>query len=211
MTQLSSTVHEAVSASGVIRAYGLAGARTAAFRKELDTLYHGTFRFSFLSYLVERTPNVAFLLLQVAVLAIGSVMAFRGSLEIGSLVAFNAIVLSLSVAITSFTRIMPLLLEASGGVQRITSLLDETPAVADAPEAEELTAFAEGIAFRDVSFSYTGGANQLEAVTFDIESGTKVAFVGGSGSGKSTVLTLLLRFFDPQGDRSSSTARMSAT
>ncbi|HEX7275739.1 MAG TPA: ABC transporter transmembrane domain-containing protein [Acidimicrobiales bacterium] len=195
---ITSTVQEAVSTSGVIRAFGLADSRVQAFRSELDVLHRRSVRFNLLSYLVERTPNIAFLLLQVAVMAVGALMAFRGRLEIGSLVAFNAIVLSLSGAITSLTRIMPLLLEASGGVQRIATLLDETPSVADGPGAQDLTGFEERITFEDVTFSYAGGKNQLENVSFQIERGMKVAFVGGSGSGKSTVLTLVQRFYDPQ-------------
>jgi len=196
--RMGSTVQEAVEASALIRAYGLADTKVKAFREELDSLYGHSFRFNLLSYLVERTPNVSFLILQVAIVAVGSVMAFRGSLEIGSLVAFNTIVLSLSVSITGLTRIMPLLLEASGGIERISELLSETPGVDDAPSAAAVSAFGRAIEFRDVSFSYAGDRRQLDGVTFTIEAGTRVAFVGSSGSGKSTVLTLLLRFFDPQ-------------
>lgn len=196
--RIGSSVQEAVSASAVVRAFGLAHVRTARFRSELDSLYRSSLRFNLLSYLVERTPNVAFLLLQVVVLAVGSVLAYRGSLQIGSLVAFNAIVFSMSVAITGLTRTMPLLLEASGGLRRISTLLDETPAVSDVPGAPDVSGFGERIAFGDVSFSYTGGRNQLDGVTFSIERGTRVALVGSSGSGKSTVVSMLLRFFDPQ-------------
>jgi ATP-binding cassette subfamily B protein len=196
--RIGSTVQEAVGASSVIRAFGLAHVQVRSFRRELDTLYGHNFRFSLMSYLVERTPNVAFLVLQLVILAYGSVLAFRGSLAIGSLVAFNTIVLSLSVAITGLTRIMPLLLEASGGIQRITELLGEAPAVRDAPQAADVSAFSEAIAFRNVSFSYGGDRKQLDDVSLTFEKGTKVAFVGPSGSGKSTVLTLLLRFYDPE-------------
>jgi ATP-binding cassette subfamily B protein len=196
--QVGNSVQEAVTASAVIRAFGLADAQVGAFRAELDKLYGTSFRFNLWSYLVERTPNVSFLLLQVAILAVGSLMAYQGSLQIGSLVAFNTIVLSLSVAITGLTRIMPLLLEASGGIQRISSLLDEDPAIHDAPAAGDVTSFDDRITFEDVSFSYAGDRRQLDGLSLTITKGTKVAFVGPSGSGKSTVLTLLLRFFDPQ-------------
>lgn len=196
--KLGSAVQESVGANAVIRAFDLADAQVDDYRRQLATFHGHSFRFSLLSYLVERTPNVAFLVLQMAILAYGSVMAFRSRLEIGSLVAFNTIVLSLSVSITGLTRIMPLLLEASGGIKRISQLLEETPAVRDDPAAADALTFARSIDFRDVSFSYGGGTNQLDGASFSIERGTRVAFVGSSGSGKSTVLTLLLRFFDPQ-------------
>jgi ATP-binding cassette subfamily B protein len=196
--RIASTVQESIAASAVVRAFGLGERQVAAFRKQLDTLYGHTFRFSVMSYLVERTPNVAFLLLQLAILAVGSVMAYRGSLEIGSLVAFNAIVLSLSVAITGLTRIMPLLLEASGGIRRISELLEEPEVAGDATDATPVSGFEQAIEFRDVSFSYEGTTKQLDGVSLTIPKGAKVAFVGSSGSGKSTVLTVLLRFYDPQ-------------
>jgi ATP-binding cassette subfamily B protein len=197
--RIGSTVQESIAASPVVRAFGLREAQVSAFRRDLDDLYGRSFRFNLLSYLVERTPNVAFLLLQLAILAAGSVMAYRGSLEIGSLVAFNTIVLSLSVAITGLTRIMPLLLEASGGVRRISELLDEPEGVTDVEGATDVAAFTRAIELRDVTFSYTGATKQLDGVSLTIPKGTKVAFVGSSGSGKSTVLTLLLRFYDPTG------------
>ena len=194
--RVANAVQESVATQSVVRAFGLARHRSQQFATELDSLHRSSLRFGLLSYLVERTPNVAFLALQVVVLAIGSVMAYRGSLEVGSLVAFNAIVLSLSVSITSVTRIMPLLLEASGGVQRISSLLDEPPGVQDTAGAVEVSTFGDRFTFDDVTFSYTGERPVLDGLSLEIERGTRVAFVGPSGSGKSTLITLLPRFYD---------------
>jgi ATP-binding cassette subfamily B protein len=77
-----------------------------------------------LAYLVERTPNLAFLLLQIAVFGFGAVKCFHGELTIGSLVAFNVMLGYLSTYVTSLTRVMPPLLLAAGGVKRIQELLD---------------------------------------------------------------------------------------
>ena len=195
---VASTVQESLLTHPVVRAFGLADEQIGSFRSKLDDLYRRNLRFNVMSYLVERTPNVSFLVLQVVVLAVGSVRAFRGDLPIGTLVAFNSIVLSLSVAITSLTRIMPPLLTASGGVERIGRLLGEEPAVRDLPDAAPLAPLEKAITFEDVTFSYDGDHKQLDGVTLTIERGTKAAFVGTSGSGKSTALSLLMRFFDPQ-------------
>ena len=75
-------------------------------------------------------------------------------------------------------------------------LLNEQPRIAERPNAQKL-APPQAIEFRDVTFAYAGAQNSLDHVSFAIQRGTSVAFVGASGSGKSTVLNLLLRFYDP--------------
>jgi ATP-binding cassette subfamily B protein len=78
-------------------------------------------------------------------------------------------------------------------------MLAEPPTVTDAPDARPLPPFEHAIEFRDVTFSYTGAAPQLSGLSARIPRGAFAAFVGGSGAGKSTVLNLLLRFYDPTG------------
>ena len=88
----------------------------------------------------------------------------------------------------------------------IFNLLALKPGVSDAPDAKPLVlnqSLAPGsrkpalIRFEDVQFSYESGREIFSNLTFDIEAGSKVAFVGQSGCGKSTVLRLLFRFYDP--------------
>ncbi|MGH9225945.1 MAG: ABC transporter transmembrane domain-containing protein [Acidimicrobiales bacterium] len=195
---VASTIQESLTTHSVIRAFGLGGEQVSSFGAKLEELYGRSLRFNVLSYLVERTPNVAFLALQVAILAVGSVRVFRGDFPVGTLVAFNAILLSLSVAITSLTRILPALLIASGGIDRIDRLLGEESPVRDDPGAEALAPLEDAMSFHDVTFSYEGAAKHLDGVSLTIRCRTKAAFVGTSGSGKSTAVSLLMRFFDPQ-------------
>src|SRR5690606_30818643 len=149
-------VQENISAQPVIRAFGLARAQIGEFRGRLDVVYRTSFRFNVLAYLVERFPNVSFLLIQLTVTAIGSYKAFHGTMTIGTLVSFNALTFSLSSAVTSLTRIMPALLQASGGIERIAELLAERPHVADPPGAVEAPPLQGAICLEDVGFSYTG-------------------------------------------------------
>jgi ATP-binding cassette subfamily B protein len=118
-------------------------------------------------------------------------------MSIGTLVAFESIFLSLCYALTYITQYMPTLAQAAGAAGHLQEVLREPPTVTDAPDAKPLPPFAREIEFRDVSFSYTGTDTQLAGLSVRIPCGSFVAFVGGSGAGKSTVLNLLLRFYDP--------------
>ena len=189
-------VQENINAQPVVRAFGLAGAQISDFRRQLGVVYRSGFRFSLLAYLVERSPNVSFLLIQLAVTAVGAYKAFEGTISIGTLVSFNALTLSLSSAVTSLTRIMPALLQASGGIERIAQLLAEPAQVADAAQPRAAAALREAITLEEVEFSYTGERKALAGVSLRIARGQSVALVGGSGSGKSTVLALITRFYD---------------
>ena len=196
--QIGSTVQENLGAHGVVRAFLLAPEQTSRFRSKLRSLYRMSVRFNLMTYLVERTPNLTFLILQIAVFGFGAVKCFRGELSLGALVAFNILIGYLSTYVTSLTRVMPPLLMAAGGIKRIQELLDARPQVQEKPDARPLPALRDGITFKDVSFSYTGEQLNLDDVTFRLPRGANVAIVGGSGSGKSTVLGLIARFYDPQ-------------
>ncbi len=192
-----SAVQENIGAQPVVKAFGLQRSEVAGFSTRLEGTFDAGLRFNILSYLVERTPNVSFMLLHVVVLGIGVFKTFEGQLEVGQLVTFNALTVTLSAYVTSLTRVSPVLLQASGGVHRIAELLDEQPQVPDLVPDTPLPRLAREIRFRSVTFSYTGENNNLEDLSFAIEAGQTVAFVGSSGSGKSTVLGLLTRFYDP--------------
>ena len=195
--KIASAVQENVSAQPVVRAFGLAPLQLGAFRYQLRGFYKLSLRFNVLAYLVERTPNLAFLLLQIAVFGFGAVKCFRGELTLGSLIAFNVLLGYLSAYVTSLTRVMPPLLLAAGGVKRIQELLDTRPQISEAKDAVVLAPLGETLVFDAVSFSYTGEHKNLDRVSFTIRSGAHVAIVGGSGSGKSTTLSLIARFYDP--------------
>ena len=90
--------------------------------------------------------------------------------------------------------------QAAGAAERLTELLHENPGISSPRRPKKLPEPAKGrVAFRKVTFAYPGRPDipALDGVSFDIKPGETVAIVGASGAGKSTVITLLLRFFDP--------------
>jgi ATP-binding cassette subfamily B protein len=193
-----SAIQENVAAQAVVKAFGLERPSMADFERRNAALVTSRVRFAFLSAMVERSAAVGIYVLQVLILGLGSYLAYEGEITIGSLAAFQALFLSLSYSLSYVTQYVPAVLLASGGMRRIEELLAEEPQVVEAPDATPLAGPAREVAFEDVVFSYGVEALNLDHVSFRIPAGSAIAFVGTSGSGKSTVLNLVMRFYDPR-------------
>jgi ATP-binding cassette subfamily B protein len=198
---LTSTIHENLGAQPIIKAFSLKESVVTMFEREAEKLALLATRFNFLSYTSERSPNIAMLLFNVALISGGSYLAFNGSLSIGSLVAFNALFITVSTAVMGLTAVTPSLLQATSGMQRIRELLDEQPTVVEKPNAKRLPTLLSEISFENVTFGYTPEQNNLQDVGMKLPAGARIAFVGHSGCGKSTNLNLIMRFYDPQAGR----------
>ncbi len=188
---------ENIGSQPVIKAFGLGDHFTARFSRLTETLAGQSVRFKFLTYLVERVPNVIIIMFEVMVMGLGLIMVAHGHRTLGTIIAFHGVFLNVVYSVQTFTLVMPGLIQSVGGMQRVDELLQEPPGIADAPGAGPLPPLRESIRLNDVSFSYGGQQRQIEAVSFSIPRGSFVAFVGASGSGKSTLFNLLLRFYDP--------------
>jgi ATP-binding cassette, subfamily B, bacterial len=197
---VSGMVEEHVLAQPVVKAFGLQPLLSAQFREHLGGLLRVSVSANFLSYLLERTPQITIMVFNLAIISVGGYLAFDGRMSVGSLVAIQTIFMSLSQSVAGLAWALPQLVQASAGMQRIEELLAEQPQVTDAPDAVSTPSAAGALGLQDVSFGY-GDARNLDGVSLAIPAGASVAFVGPSGSGKSTALNLILRFYDPSAGR----------
>ncbi|HTB11280.1 MAG TPA: ATP-binding cassette domain-containing protein [Bryobacteraceae bacterium] len=191
-----SLVQETIAAPALIQTFSLRDLFTGAFRSRNDNLLRASIRLGFLTSLMDKSSTLGALLLQVIVMGVGGWMAFRDIITIGTFASFQALFVTLSQSVGYLASYSPTLVAATGAVERMEALLNEQPRIADAPDAKKLPQ-PQNIEFREVTFAYPGARNSLDQVSFSIRRGMSVAFVGASGSGKSTVLNLLLRFYDP--------------
>ncbi|RFA14380.1 ABC transporter ATP-binding protein [Subtercola boreus] len=147
--------------------------------------------------LLEAVPTLG----QVAVLAFGGWLALNNQLTIGTFLAFSAYVSQLMAPARQLAGILTVGQQARVGIERIFQLLDQRPAIVDAPAAVPLPAGGGAIDFTGVRFFYgaegSGGAPVLDGFDLHIRAGERVAIVGPSGSGKSTVAALVSRFYEP--------------
>ncbi len=130
----------------------------------------------------------------------GGIQVISGALTLGSVVAFIQYSERFYRPISDLSEKFNILQGAMASSERIFTLLDTRPEVAP-PECPVSSEIRGGIEFNSVGFSYDGRHPVLEGITFSVKPGEKVAIVGATGSGKSTIINLLSRFYDVQDGR----------
>jgi ATP-binding cassette subfamily B protein len=189
-------VEQAIAGETLIKAYNLEEHATRDFLVRDAGLFATSVRAAWYRTLMEQSATSGMLVLQVTTLSVGASLAFRGSITIGTLAAFQALYLSISNSLLYFTEFTRNLLPARAGLQRIDELLALEDEAGDRPGMPALSTFTRQVAVNHVSVAYEG-RTVLDDVSLHIPHGAFVAIVGASGSGKSTLLRLLLRLQDP--------------
>lgn len=141
----------------------------------------------------------------------GGGLVIRGELSLGALVAFTTYLAQLVEPVRRLGMIIPALAIAASSGERIFEILDAVPEVSDAPGAQDLPPLEGRVRFEHVSFSYRSPRKKeeetrhiapvLQDVDFEAQPGQVIALLGPTGSGKSTVISLIPRFYDPTAGR----------
>jgi ABC-type multidrug transport system fused ATPase/permease subunit len=127
---------------------------------------------------------------------IGGVAVIDRQLSLGTLVAVTTYILLLNTPVRSFGYMVTWFMRGLSGGTRIFSVLDTQPTIIDAPGAQILQRIDGHVRFENVSFAYGNGPEVLHEINIDAQPGQVIALLGATGSGKSTVLHLLPRFYD---------------
>ena len=143
-------------------------------------------------------PALSFLplLAQATVLIVGGRMAINNPDFLGEFVTFNVLVLMLVVPLRSLGMWIGQAQRATASGERIFEIMDEPEEVADRPGAGDLPEGPGRVAYRDVTFEYATGRTVLDGIDLEIDPGTTVALIGHTGSGKTTLASLVPRFYD---------------
>lgn len=128
----------------------------------------------------------------------GGLLSAEGALQLGTLYAFTSYVRQLFQPINELAEKFNLLQSAMASSERIFQLLDTTSDIQDAQAPAALPGLVGGVAFERVHFAYEEGQPVLKDVSFEVQPGETVGFVGHTGAGKSSILSLLARFYDVQ-------------
>ena len=131
----------------------------------------------------------------------GAALTISGAMTIGSLVVFLAYLAKFFKPVQDLAKMTNAVAQANVALERITGILDIEIGVRERPRARVPDTFTGAIAFEHVAFSYVPDRPVLRDVTFSIAPGQFVGVVGGTGSGKSTILSLIPRFYDPSAGR----------
>jgi ATP-binding cassette subfamily B protein len=204
--QLANVVEESVSGIRVIKGFGAEGVQQAKLETEAEDIRRESMkaariRSRFLPA-IDLLPGLGL----VAVLGLGGHRVINGDMTLGGLVAFNTYLTMLIWPMRNIGMTVAMGQRAASALVRIDEILSVVPAIADPPHPKHLP--APGLAspvgtihFDSVHFGYDIGHTDIQVLSgfhFSVKPGESVAIVGATGSGKSTIARLLLRFYDPQ-------------
>ncbi|MGE7602146.1 ABC transporter ATP-binding protein [Peribacillus sp. NPDC097675] len=134
----------------------------------------------------------------VAVIVFGAWQVMQGEFTIGLIVAFLAYLRLLQSPVRNFSRVISIVQQSAAAFERITEIMETQPGIKDKETTIDLLEVTKQIEFQAVNFAYDEGVPVLRNFNLTIEAGKVTALVGSSGAGKSTVTSLLIRFYDPQ-------------
>jgi ATP-binding cassette subfamily B multidrug efflux pump len=146
---------------------------------------------------IETLANIGIIF----VIWFGGRQVINGQLTLGQMVAFSAYLSQLALPIRRLGVTIAVLVQASSAGERILELLDERSEVVESPHARPLRVARGAVVFENVCFSYYRDSPVLSDICFAVEAGQRVAVLGTTGSGKSTVVKLIPRFYDPTSGR----------
>lgn len=195
---LNGHVEEMYSGHAVVKAYSLEDESMQKFSELNDKLYEHSWKAQFVSGIVM--PLVGFVgnLGYVAISVAGGLLALRGRLAIGDIQAFIQYSRSFTMPITQAANILNMLQAAVAAAERVFELLDQPEEPADKADAHVLAKPAGHVEFRNVTFGYDPAAPVLKNVSIEARPGQTIAIVGPTGAGKTTLVNLLMRFYDVQ-------------
>ncbi len=192
---VAGVVDGAVTGVRVVKGFGQEEQETGKIREAGRKLFAARLRTIRLNSLYTPALQAVPALGQVAVLALGGWLAYKGQITLGTFVAFSSYLASLVGPVRMLAMVLTVGQQARAGVERVVELIDTEPVIEDG--TKELPADAPAtVEFDDVTFGYSGDRPVLDGFSLELRAGETVALVGSSGSGKSTVSLLLPRFYD---------------
>ncbi len=192
---LSKLMQERISGAGLIKACGTEAIELDEFKRENEKLVR-----SFLK--IERVKSLSNPVMEFIgaasvafIIWIGGLTVINGKMTVGEFFSFLAALMMLYEPVKHITSVNNVIQQGLAAAERVFEILDISPEIADAPDAVDIPRSSGHITFEDVSFRYDKEW-VLRNIDLDVPPGTKLAIVGSSGGGKTTLVNLIPRFYD---------------
>ncbi|MBS4195397.1 ABC transporter ATP-binding protein [Lederbergia citri] len=196
IADVNGRVEDSVSGVRVVQSFTNEEFEISRFKKD-----NGSFRLAkLIAYKVMAVTHSSIFmmtrLVTLLVLVVGAWFSFNGKLTYGELVSFVLYVNVLIKPVDKISALLELYPKGMAGFKRFLDLIEQEPEIKDRPNAENVKGLMGDIQFNDVHFQYDDHKAVLEGINLNIRAGETIAFVGPSGAGKTTICSLIPRFYD---------------
>jgi ABC-type multidrug transport system fused ATPase/permease subunit len=197
LAELTAEVEESISGIRIVKAFARERHMLDRFRRSVARVFdqniYSTRLQAFYSPMLGFLPSLGL----AVVLLVGGRAVINGNLSLGDFTAFYTYLIMLTVPMRLLGMSLGMAQRAVASGNRLFEILDREPRIESPPDAPELPPGTGGVELRGVSLAYNGGAPALEDVNLAVEGGRTVALVGPTGSGKTSLVALLARLYDP--------------
>ncbi len=198
---LNARVEESFSGHALVKVFGREQAQIAAFQAENEELYQASFRAQFLSGIMMPAMTFIGSLTYVGIAVVGALQVAAGNLNIGNVQSFLQYEQMFTQPLSQLGGMATVVQSGTASAERVFELLDAEEQEPDAADAPALVEGAGVIEFENVAFAYTPDRPLIKNLSFRVEPGQTVAIVGPTGAGKTTLVNLLMRFYELDGGR----------
>lgn len=196
--EINGQVEETFSGHAIVRAFNQEQACEERFEETNDKLYESAWKSQFLSGLMQPVMNFVGNLGYVAVALAGSVFAVQGAITVGDIQAFIQYVKNFTQPITQLTQVSNVLQQMAAAAERIFAFLEEEEVAPEEPKVQT-SQVPCNVEFDHVRFGYSPDKPVINDFSAKVSEGQTVAIVGPTGAGKTTMVKLLMRFYDVDG------------
>ena len=204
--RLNARVEEAFSGHALVKVFGREQDALDKFQSENEELYQASFRAQFLSGIIMPAMTFVGSLTYVGIAVLGGLMVANGQLRLGDVQAFIQYSQQFTQPLSELGGMAAVVQSGTASAERVFELLDaeeQEPDDADAPTSHRGQGAEQGgvIEFQNVAFSYTPERPLISDLSFQVQPGQTVAIVGPTGAGKTTLVNLIMRFYELSGGR----------
>jgi len=194
--ELTNTIRENIIGAQVVRMFSNQNKERRKFATNNKRFFKASVRTARLHSLYMPLNYVIIGFTMVFLLYLGGNMVIQGQIQLGTLVSFQGYLGIMLFPLVMIGQILLMYVQADAALTRIREVLESTPDVKDLPDAISIESMKGDVKFENVTFGYTSEHRVLKDISFEIPAGKKLAIIGTTGSGKSTIINLLPRFYE---------------
>ncbi len=193
---INGTIEEVYGGQEIVKAFNGEEKAIAEFNENNDTLYHTAWKSQFLSGMMHPIMMFVGNLGYVMVSVLGGYLTVKNKIQVGDIVSFTQYVRNFNQPIAQLAQIMSMLQSTAAAAERVFEFLNEEEETPDVANPLSITNLKGDITFDHVAFGYNKDKIIIKDFNAEIHNGEKIAIVGPTGAGKSTMIKLLMRFYD---------------